>query len=123
VTKSFSMQLLSTPRAVLPASRRFLALVLGLCYLGLAVLGAVCLFDDSTVNQLAPHHAGHAGKTSHSPLCAWACQAGPAATLISFSIVPIAFFARWATVITALAYLSQIAWAPALPRSPPVPLC
>jgi hypothetical protein len=122
VTKSFSMQLLSTSRAELPSSRRLLGLVVAFCYLGLAVLGAICLFDDSTVNQLAPHHAGHAGKTSHSPLCAWACQAGPAAPLMSFSTVPFAFFVLWAALITALAYLSQISWAPALPRSPPVPL-
>jgi hypothetical protein len=114
------MQLVSTRSAALPSSGRFLALVLALCYLGLAVLGAACLFDDSTVNQLAPHHAGHAGKASHSPLCAWACQVGPAAALISFSTVPFAFFVLWATVITALTYLSQIAWASARPRSPPV---
>ena len=114
------MQLVGTSRAELPSSRRFLALGLALCYLGLAVLGAFCLFDDSTVNQLAPHHAGHAGKTSHSPLCAWSCQAGAATTLVSSSTVPFAFVVLWATVITALAYLSQISWAPARPRSPPL---
>jgi len=95
------------------------ALLVAICYLGMAVLSAVCLFGGGAHADASHHHTGYPGKPTHSPLCAWACQAGAAAVLISFNAVPVVFFVPWAAVIATLAYFSQIAWASARPRAPP----
>lgn len=58
---------------------RILALLLVGAYAGVALLGAICLFGGSTEATASHHHAGQPGKTAHSPLCAWACQAGSSA--------------------------------------------
>jgi hypothetical protein len=89
------------------------------CYLGLVVLGAVCLLGDMSGGPSAPHHADHAGKTAHSSLCAWACQAGPSAVLISFGGVSFALYLLFWSVTSPIVFFSQIAWASARPRAPP----
>lgn len=96
-----------------------LVLVLALSYLGLATLGAACLFGDMAPGHAASHHAGHGGKPTHSPLCAWACQAGPSAVLISFGGVSFALYILFWSVTSHIVFFSQIAWASARPRAPP----
>lgn len=116
------MQVLRSSRFVFPTASRLLALILAVSYLGLTVLGAACLFGVAPVGVgMHHHHAGPGGKASHSPLCAWACQAGPAASLISFGVASFTLFILlWWTVTAHLTFFSQIAWASARPRSPPI---
>jgi hypothetical protein len=101
--------------------RQVLAVLLAVSYFGLVALSTVCLFGVSPVGAgTHHHHAGSAGKAAHSPLCAWACQAGPSASLIGFGEALSIFFVLWVVVLAALANFPQIAWASARPRSPPV---
>jgi hypothetical protein len=97
-----------------------LALLVAACYLGLAVLGAVCLFGDMSGGSSVPHHADHAGKTAHSPLCAWACQAGPSAILVGFGGVSLALYVLFWSTAPSIAFFSRTFCAFARPRAPPV---
>ena len=97
-----------------------LILVLALCYLGLVALGAACLFGDMEPGHAASHHAGHGGKPTHSSLCAWACQAGPSAVLVSFGGVSFVLQILFWSAASRIVFFSQIAWASAHPRAPPL---
>lgn len=116
------MQVLSSSRCAFSTASRLLALILAVSYLGMGGLGAACLFGVAPVGVgTHHHHAGPGGKASHSPLCAWACQAGPVASLISFGSASFALFILlWWTVTAHLTFFSQIAWASARPRAPPI---
>jgi hypothetical protein len=99
--------------------RKILALLLVVSYLGLAALGAACLFGESAGDHAAHHHAGHTDKPSHSALCAWACQAGPSAVLISLGGVSFALYILFWSVASHICVFRQVAWATARPRAPP----
>jgi hypothetical protein len=104
----------------LRSSSRLLTLLVAACYLGLAVLGAVCLFGDMSGGPSAAHHADHTGKTAHSPLCVWACQAGPSAALIGLGGVSFALYVLFWSTASPITVFSRNFCAFARPRAPPL---
>jgi hypothetical protein len=106
-----------------PSFRQSVALILAVSYLCVAVLGALCLFGVAPIGAgTHHHHAGATAKAGHSPLCAWACQAGSLALLIGVAGSPFALFLLWRAVISVSSCFTQIAWAAIRPRSPPLPV-
>ena len=102
-----------------------LALILAVGYFGLSIFAAGCLFEATPLGAISPvahhhHSAGSTGKTSHSPLCAWACQAGYSSTVGNVVVAPFMVFVQWGAVICASIVYLRLAWAPARPRSPPL---
>jgi hypothetical protein len=102
--------------------RRISALLVIVGYLGLMALAPACLFGVSPLDLGVHHHHGTAshGKLSHSSLCAWACQAGSSVALLNFGGISLALFLLLFSVFAVLTLFSQIAWASARPRSPPL---
>ena len=101
-------------------TKRALAVCIAVSYLGLAVLGAACVFGTVPVGHAAHHHhPGSAGKASHSSVCAWACQVGPAAIQAAADgpgrEVGILL---WLLLLEA-GLLAGAYWSAARPRSPP----
>jgi hypothetical protein len=114
------MRSLIASKGILPSFGRFLALAVALCYLGLAVLSAVCLFGVAPDSAVAHHHhSGPAGKVAHSPLCDWACQAGLSAVLIGFVGFSFALYVLFCSVTSPGNAFSQAPWASIRPRAPP----
>lgn len=101
-------------------SSRLLALLVAACYLGLAVLGAACLFGDMEPGHEASHHAGHGGKPTHSSLCAWACQAGPSALAQSANVAGPPTFLVFALFVAVRSLTPSYLAASQRTRAPPV---
>jgi hypothetical protein len=104
---------------------QLLALSLAVGYFGLSIFAAGCLFEATPLGAISPvahhhHSAGSTGKTSHSPLCAWACQAGYSSTLGNVVVAPFMVFVQWGAVMCASIVYLRLAWAPTRPRSPPL---
>jgi hypothetical protein len=101
--------------------RKILALLLVVSYLGLATLGAACLFGDLEPGHAASHHAGsEGGKPAHSPLCAWACQAGPSAVAQSANVVGPPTFPAFAVFVAVRFLTPSYLAASQRARAPPV---
>ncbi|HEY3197592.1 MAG TPA: hypothetical protein VGJ57_06230 [Nitrospirales bacterium] len=112
-------------RAFQIRASQLLALTLAVGYFGLSIFAAGCLFEATplgTIGPVAHHHhsAGSTGKTSHSPLCAWACQAGSSSTVGNVVVAPFMVFVLWGAVMCASVVYLRLAWAQARPRSPPL---
>jgi hypothetical protein len=104
---------------------QLLALTLAVGYFGLSIFAAGCLFEAKPLGAVSPvahhhHSAGATGKTSHSPLCAWACQAGSSSTVGNMVVVPFMVFVQWGGILCASILYLGLAWAAARPRSPPL---
>jgi hypothetical protein len=102
-------------------TKQALAVFVAVSYLGLAILGAACLFGVALVGDAAHHHhPGSVGKTSHSSLCAWVCQVGPA-TINAGADGPGSAVGTfiWLLLLEA-GLLAGAHWSAARPRSPPV---
>ena len=59
-----------------------IALATACVYLAIGIGAATCLFSHGASSQSAHHHTG---ESTHSPLCAWACQANQSVGLTSTS--------------------------------------
>ena len=92
------------------------ALVTALVYITLSISAAACLFTQQSHARTAHHHT--AGGT-HSPLCAWACQANQTVELLAPSTQP-----HLLRLVTMLLFISAVvpsilAYQSALSRAPP----
>ena len=101
-------------------SSSLLALLVAGCYLGLAVLGAACLFGEPAEGHAAHHHAGHTDKPAHSALCAWACQAGPSALAQSADVEGPPTFLVFAIFVAVRSLTPSYLAASQRTRAPPV---
>lgn len=59
-----------------------IALATACVYLAIGIGAATCLFSHEASSQSAHHHTS---ESTHSPLCAWACQANQSVGLTSTS--------------------------------------
>lgn len=100
--------------------RQILALFLAVSYLGLAILGAACLFGEPAEGHAAHHHAGPTDKPAHSALCAWACQAGPSALAQSADVEGPPTFLIAALFVAVLSLTPSDLVASQRTRAPPV---
>ncbi len=93
-----------------------IALATACVYLAIGLVAGTCLFSHEAASQSAHHHTS---EPTHSPFCAWACQANQSVGLVSMSAGTESVLSRSIVVPDGISLLSSALQYLAQSRAPP----